>query len=436
MTFYLFFSVLSLAAYGLVLHDRTASAQRAGRVYIVLAMLGEVALLVAFILADTLSQTLQFGDIRAALATSAWRNAVLAGLLIGFGIKLGLVPAHVWLPLAHPEAPTPASAVLSGIIVEAGVIGFIRFLPLDGAASAGWAGVLIALGLVTAYFGVVVGLMQADAKVILAYSTLSQMGLVVTVLASGMCEGSARTATIDAATLYAAHHGLAKAALFLGVGLAGRSARPSGPVMILTTFTALAIAGLPLSGGALAKLAIKTPLGEGTVAWLVTLSAVGTTMLMLRFLWALTQLPEREPSESRAWGLLIPWFAMAAAAVATPWILFPQLSGHPSAYAAFPANLWAALWPILVALVLLAVPRVDLVAIGEASTRRLASLTHSVETLARGGSTPRVSQTRNILRACDELEQMLQRAPVFGPVLILLAALIALILVVLTPPLG
>ena len=89
---------------------------------------------------------------------------------------MGLVPLHVWLPLAHPAAPMPASAVLSGAIIKAGVIGLIRFLPFDGALP-DWGAVLTAVGLLTAFYGVAVGITQANPKTVLAYSSVSQMGL-------------------------------------------------------------------------------------------------------------------------------------------------------------------------------------------------------------------------------------------------------------------
>lgn len=129
--------------------------------------------------------------------------------------------------------------------------------------------------------------------------------------------------------------------------------------MFVSVFTALAIAGFPLSGGALAKLAIKGSLGEGIVAWLVTLSAVGTAMLMLRFLRALGRLPARTPSEGRAFGLLAPWLAMAGAALALSRLLFPMLSGHSWSYAASPANHLSALWPVLLVPLLLMILRID-----------------------------------------------------------------------------
>ena len=98
---------------------------------------------------------------------------------------MGLVPLHVWLPLAHPAAPMPASAVLSGAIIKAGVIGLIRFLPLDGSL-ADWSAGLTSLGLVTAFYAVAVGITQANPKTVLAYSSVSQMGFVAAVLGAGL----------------------------------------------------------------------------------------------------------------------------------------------------------------------------------------------------------------------------------------------------------
>jgi formate hydrogenlyase subunit 3/multisubunit Na+/H+ antiporter MnhD subunit len=115
-SFYLTFSLLSLAACGLVIHDGTPRALRAGTVYLVLAVVGEICLLMAFALlsAATPGATLAIRDAVALLPQSPWRGLTLALLVAGFGLKMGLVPLHVWLPLAHPAAPMPALAVLSG----------------------------------------------------------------------------------------------------------------------------------------------------------------------------------------------------------------------------------------------------------------------------------------------------------------------------------
>lgn len=438
VAFYASFSVLSLAAYGLIIHDRTASALRAGRIYIVLAVLGEITLLAAFMLAAAHAETLLFPDVRKAITLSPWPLFVVLGLIVGFGIKAGLLPLHVWLPLAHPEAPTPASAALSGVIVKVGIIGLLRFLPIDLA----WSFVgdaLVVLGLFTAYYGIAIGLMQTDAKAILAYSTLSQMGLVITVLGSAFGAPDP-SRTFDAATLYASQHGLAKAALFLSVGIVAASG-PSALrlVMVATAITALAIAGLPLTGGALAKLAIKDPLGDTATEFLVTISAAGTAMLMFRLLFLLAQTGRNDRAAAPAYGLVLPWAGLIVAAVAIPWASFAALSERSVADALTPANLWAGFWPILIAvlvaavvprlprLTLPAVPPGDLVVIPESAARRVRHMW-----LARSGfRPPRLPHLNRVAAAVPVVafERRLRRWPVSGPVLLLLAILVAIALV-------
>ena len=145
--FYLFFTIVSLAAYWLVVDDGTPSARRAGAVYVSFALLGEAFLLLVFVLLATATpdNSLLIRDAVAAIGASPARDPVLALLILGFGVKIGLVPLHVWMPLTYTAAPIPVAVVLSGAAVKAGVIGLIRFLPFD-AALWGWGEALAALG--------------------------------------------------------------------------------------------------------------------------------------------------------------------------------------------------------------------------------------------------------------------------------------------------
>lgn len=438
VTFYLAFSLMSLAVYGLVIHDRTGAAYRAGRIYIVLAILGETAMLAALTLAATHAESLQFAAVRGALAASPWSGFALAGLIIGLGIKAGLAPLHVWLPLAHPQAPTPASAVLSGVIVKAGIIGLIRLLPMD-AAAAPWGEVLIFLGLGTAYYGVLCGLLQRDVKAMLAYSTLSQMGLVVALLGSGIGVADP-TRNLDAAVLYAAHHGLAKGALFLAVGVlaVAGGARFRLVALAVTGFAAFAVAGLPFTGGAIAKLAIKTPLGSGTAGALVMVSAVGTALLMTRFLWVLAKPTAQQRPGVPEWRLTVPWAASAVAALAVPAWLFADLTGYRFGVLADPANVRDAGWPILVALLLAlaayrlwrrpapTVPQGDLVVVAEALARWAGAWGRRLAAAwAERPALPSPVPAAAILAAVDGLERRLRRWTLSGPTLVLLAIMLS-----------
>ena len=132
-SFYLVFALASLSAYGLVSHEATPRARRAAAVYMALAILGEAFLLLGFVMlaTDWAAGNPLIADAVARLPESPRAGVIVLLLILGFGLKMGLAPLHVWMPLAHPVAPMPASAALSGIIVKAGVVGLIRFLPLE-----------------------------------------------------------------------------------------------------------------------------------------------------------------------------------------------------------------------------------------------------------------------------------------------------------------
>ncbi|WP_295391299.1 complex I subunit 5 family protein [uncultured Thiodictyon sp.] len=348
LSFYLTFALVSLAAWGLVAHDGTVRARRAGVVYLLLAVLGEVFLLLAFVLLAVASpgDSLAIGAVVAALPGSPWCGLTLGLLIAGFGLKAGLVPLHVWLPIAHPAAPMPASAVLSGVIVKAGIIGLIRFLPWD-AGLVDWGQALTAIGLCTAFYAVLIGITQANPKTVLAYSTASQMGLVAAVFGLGLAAGDGTAVT--AGTFYAAHHLLAKGALFLAVGVvAATDARRLWPVLVPAGLLALGFGGLPLTGGFLAKLAVKPVLGYGLVGWLGTLSAIGSTLLMSHFLHRVAANPAPEPGAAAAPGLVWPWWVMCLAALGLPWVLAPLGGLGPWSHALGWATLWGGLWPVLI----------------------------------------------------------------------------------------
>ncbi len=249
------------------------------------------------------------------------------------------------MPLAYSAAPIPAAAVLSGAAVKAGVIGLIRFMPFE-AALPDWGGVLVAAGLLSAFYGVAIGITQSNPKTVLAYSSVSQMGLIAAVIGMGLATGDGGAAT--AASFYAAHHVLVKGALFLAMGVVtAASARRLWPVLLPAAILALGLAGLPFTGGALAKLSVKTQLGEGFVGVLAALSAAGTTLLMLHFLQRLVATASHLAEKPSSVGLTLPWLAMAFASVAIPWVLFPVVvhAGYSELFS--PAAIWAALWPVL-----------------------------------------------------------------------------------------
>jgi formate hydrogenlyase subunit 3/multisubunit Na+/H+ antiporter MnhD subunit len=351
LSFYLLFALASLPAYGLIIHDDNAPARRAGAIYMAFTLLSEALLLMGFVLlaAGDPTFSVQIDDVMAALPHSPWRDSAVAFAAAGFALKVGMVPMHGWMPLTYAAAPIPAAAALSGAGVKAGVIGFIRFLPFDFAMPL-VGDLLVAFGLLSTFYGVVVGITQSNPRTVLAYSSVSQMGVIAAVLGMGLAAGDA-SSTVMAGAFYAAHHVLAKGALFLAVGVIAMSpADRRSPTLILATLVALGLGGLPLTGGALAKLMIKEPLGDGLVGILSTLSAIGTTVLMVHFLICIARAAAPSTPMAPGPGFLLPWRMTAAGAIGVPWLLY-YVSGGSQIGAVAPAALLDAAWPVAVGVV-------------------------------------------------------------------------------------
>ncbi len=350
LTFYLVYALVSIPAYELIVRDGSPSSRRAGGVYMAFTILGEALLLMAFALlaAGEPNGSPRIDDVMAAVPDSPWRDAALALVIAGFGMKMALAPLNGWMPLIYSAAPIPAAAVLSGAAVKAGVIGLIRFLPF-GAPLHGWGEALAAIGFVTAFYGVAIGITQQNPKTILAYSSISQMGVIAAVIGMALASGDA--AAPPKVAFYAVNHVLVKGALFLAVGVAAATdlRRDKWP-LILAAVLALSLAGLPLTGGALAKLAVKGPLGYGLAASLANASSSATALLMLHFLTRLAGTASRDEEAKAPASIVRPWPVIAIGAIFMPWLLYPtvgELSGSVTI-----AALWDGLWPIVIGAVL------------------------------------------------------------------------------------
>lgn len=326
LNFYLFFTLMSLASYGLIIHTRTAEAWRAGTCYIILVMLGEAAIFAALLLAATAAGTLSFEHARPVLGHSVWLDMILLTAWLGFGIKAGVLGLHVWLPLAHPVAPAPASAVLSGVMIKAGLLGWLRLLPLGETMLPAWGAFWIILGLTAAFYAVVIGLTQRDAKTLLAYSSISQMGILTATIGLGLLAPHAWPAILSVLLIYVLHHGLAKGALFLGVGILHQSdTRSQKWVWMGLWLPALALAGAPFTSGMLAKTLLKQQTLQLPEYWampwqvLLPASAIATTLLLGRFLlMTAPHNPARPPGNPAPIGWQWPWCILLASIAAFP----------------------------------------------------------------------------------------------------------------------
>jgi formate hydrogenlyase subunit 3/multisubunit Na+/H+ antiporter MnhD subunit len=314
--FYFLLALLTLGACGLVIQHETPGAWRAGAVYIGLALLAEALLLMALVLlaAQIPGDSLLIRDAAAALPASPQRDLILTLLMAGLGMKAGLVPFHFWMPLAYSAAPTPAAAVLSGAVVKASILGMIRFLPLE-TAMPDWGTALAAAGLFAALYGVVIGSRNAIPRSSGVFQREPDG-----IHRRGHRHGNAcrRWPRRLAAAFYAAHI-LVKGALSFR-GRHRRDRRQRLWLMLLpAAIIAVGLGGLPLTGGALAKFVADELLGDSTASSIATLSAVGTTLLMLQFLRSLARTASQDPQATPTAGLVRPWLATAIVSLVVPW---------------------------------------------------------------------------------------------------------------------
>ena len=223
--FLLCWELMSLASWALVMaHHRDADNRRAGTVYLVMAAFGTLCLLLAFGLLAGSGGGYAFESMRRAVPDPAVARLVLALVLLGAGSKAGLVPLHVWLPLAHPAAPSHVSALMSGVMTKVALYALIRVVfDLVGPPEWWWGAVVLALGGASAVLGVLYALMQHDLKRLLAYHTVENIGIIAIGLglalafrANGMAAGAALALT--AALFHVLNHSLFKSLLFFGAG--------------------------------------------------------------------------------------------------------------------------------------------------------------------------------------------------------------------------
>lgn len=216
---------MALASYFLVTTDhRVAEIRRAGLLYIVVAHIGAVAILLCFGVLQLGAWDYTFAAMRENLLTSGWAAVAFALALFGFGAKAGFVPLHVWLPEAHPAAPSPVSALMSGVMLKTAVYGLLRVsFDLLHAPAWWWGAAALTIGLLTAFYGVAFAAVQTDMKRLLAWSSIENLGIILAgaglALIFHAYEMNLLAAFALAATLYhCLNHALFKSLLFLATG--------------------------------------------------------------------------------------------------------------------------------------------------------------------------------------------------------------------------
>jgi len=266
--FMLAWETMALSSYFLVTtQHRIPEIRQAGFLYLLMAHLGAIAILLSFGVLQGGSWHFTFDAMRAAHLRPDWATVAFCLALIGFGAKAGLVPLHVWLPEAHPAAPSPVSALMSGVMLKTALYGMIRVsFDLLGQPVWWWGLVPLSLGLFSALYGVVFAAAQTDMKRLLAYSSIENIGILFTglglaIVFAGVDMRAAAALTLIAVMYHAMNHAFMKSLLFLSTGavLHATGERNLGHlgglihrmpwVTWLTLIGVLAIAGLPPLNG-------------------------------------------------------------------------------------------------------------------------------------------------------------------------------------------
>ena len=266
--FMLAWETMALSSYFLVTtQHRIPEIRSAGFLYLLIAHVGAIAILLSFGVMQGGSWRFTFDAMRSAQLQPGWAAIAFLLALFGFGAKAGIVPMHVWLPEAHPAAPSPVSALMSGVMLKTALYGLLRVtFDLLGEPVWWWGLVPLALGLFTALYGVIFAAAQTDMKRLLAYSSIENIGIIVAgvglaIVFAGSGMPTAASLALIAVLYHALNHAFMKSLLFLGTGavLHATGERNLGRlgglihrmpwVAWLTLIGALAIAGLPPLNG-------------------------------------------------------------------------------------------------------------------------------------------------------------------------------------------
>ncbi len=224
LLFLMAWEIMALASYFLVVfEDEREEVRQAGKTYLIASHLGTAFLLVFFLILGHEFRSLDFARFDHPVP-AATANLLFVLALVGFGTKAGFMPFHVWLPEAHPAAPSHVSAVMSGVMVKTGIYGLVRTFTFLPPPPAWWGEVLIGMGIVSGVWGILFALAQHDLKRLLAYSTVENIGIIGLGLGVGLLGWSAGNNVVavlgfSGALLHVLNHSLFKGLLFLGAGV-------------------------------------------------------------------------------------------------------------------------------------------------------------------------------------------------------------------------
>ncbi len=362
---FVFFEALGLLAYPLVIHTEKEDALKAGLKYLWMTIFGGLNLLFGILLLYRYTGTFALLPALEELQEAGSLRYIISGLMIlGFGVKAGMVPVHVWLPDAHPAAPSPASALLSGVMIKAGAYGIIRVVsnifrpPFAGEHVGGGAEnlwrvtsslgyTILWIGIVTMFLGVVMALLQENSKRMLAYHSISQMGYILMGIGCAGYLGHEGALGFVGAIYHVANHALFKACLFLGAGAVfyrtaelnmyklGGLWRRMPLTAILTLIAALGISGIPLFNGFVSKTILHHAISESVhfggirlkiaeIIFIITGGGTLASFMKLTIFTFLGRMPEKYKAVKSAPPLMIVSMTLLASIIVL-FGIFPHL---------------------------------------------------------------------------------------------------------------
>src|SRR5487761_2441401 len=266
--FMVLWETMALSSFFLVIaNHRIPEIRRAGYVYLLIAHVGAIGILLCFGVLQANTGDYTFANMRAQQLTPFWGSIAFLLALFGFGAKAGILPLHVWLPEAHPAAPSPVSALMSGVMLKTAIYGILRVTFDLLGTLLWWCGVLaLALGLITAVFGVMFAAVQGDMKRLLAYSSIENIGLLLvgiglTIIFHVYGKNTLAALSLTATLYHSLNHAFFKSLLFIGtgsilhatgernMGRMGGLIHPMPWVAALMLVGVLAISGMPPLNG-------------------------------------------------------------------------------------------------------------------------------------------------------------------------------------------
>ena len=282
-TAFIFFEIMSFTSYVWVAHDEKKDSLRAAGTYLAVAVIGGLVMLMGIFLLQNLAGTLMFdeliglaGNSRYGYGSAAAKALWAAGfcMLFGFGAKAGAFPLHIWLPKAHPVAPAPASALLSGILTKAGMYGILILTGYLFLGEKFWGSLILVIGVCTMVTGAVLALFSVDLKRTLACSSVSQIGFILVGVGMSGLLGEENASAVRGSLLHMVNHSLIKLVLFMAAGVVFMNihklnlneirgfGRKKPLLHFIFLMGALGISGVPLFNGYISKTLIHESIVE------------------------------------------------------------------------------------------------------------------------------------------------------------------------------